>query len=294
MIDGLPQITGAQLAALAPFAPVIGQGVVVFARIVGMIVMMPFFGSMNIPMTVRVAMAAVLAAVVTPTVGDSVIALPGDQVSFILLLVNQVLIGLMLGLVAAFVFSGIESAGRIIDTQRGSNITDIIAPQSGERTSPSGQWLMMLALVIFLATGQHMVLLSGMIQSFHVLPATLSLDWIGDRNHDGLIKEFAGLSSNMLEIAVKVAAPAMLTILLSDVLLGIINRGAPQVNVFMLSMPLKAILGIAAMFTALGATLYFFTGQETGAFRSLLGNPHGPGLGGSLGDILRLMRDGGG
>jgi flagellar biosynthetic protein FliR len=290
IVDGLPPVSGQQLAALAPFAPILGQGVIVFARIVGMLMVMPFFGSMNIPMVVRVGFAFTLAIVITPSVADSIIQMPGDTPAFVLLLVNQLLIGLMLGLVAAFTFYGIESAGRIIDTQRGSNMSDIIAPQSGERTSPSGQWMMMLALVMLLATGQHMTIINGMIQSFHVLPATGSMDWIGDNDHPKLIREFAALSSNMLVIAVKVAAPAMLSILLSDCLLGIINRGAPQVNVFMLSMPIKAILGIAAMSSALAATVFYMTGSH-GAFQELLGKPGGNGLGGDFGHILRLMRN---
>ncbi|MCW2927906.1 MAG: flagellar biosynthetic protein FliR/type secretion protein SpaR/YscT/HrcT, partial [Thermoleophilia bacterium] len=121
--------------------------VAVLARILGFMIVAPFFGGMNIPMTARVGFAVIMAAVTVPYALPTVapaIALElkgGGAFDLLLLAVNQVLVGLMLGFCASFIFYAIESAGRIIDTQRGSNITDIIAPQSGERTSPLGQWL---------------------------------------------------------------------------------------------------------------------------------------------------------
>jgi len=150
----------------------------------------------------------------------------------------------------------------VIDTQRGSNITDIIAPQTGERTSPTGQWLMMLALMILLVSGMHMVMIEGLLNTFKVFPPTLGLGWIGDpmvagRDHPeltGTILAFAKMSGDSLLLTLQIAAPAMITLLLTDVLLGIINRGAPQVNVFALSQVVKGPIGIAAVMLALVPT----------------------------------------
>lgn len=242
----------------------LATALVVFARMVGFFVLAPFFGSMNIPMTVRVSMAAVLSIVAAPLVGTTAVAgvlKSGGGLGFSMLLVNQVLIGLLMGIVCGFVFYGIESAGRVIDTQRGSNISDTIAPQSGERTSPMGQWMMMLALVIFISTGQHLVMLEGIINSFTAFPPTTSLDWVGDpmKGTDSLVKLLADLSGQLLVITMQVAAPAMLSLMLTDVLLGIINRGAPQVNVFALSMVIKGPIGLAAVLMSLASIALFFT-----------------------------------
>lgn len=239
-------------------------GGAVLARLLGFLIVIPFFGSMNIPLTARVAFAVVMAAVITPFVMSDIGESVGREVyqkhefTYVFLLVTQVLVGLMLGFVGAFVFYAIESAGRIIDTQRGSNMTDIIAPQSGERTSPTGQWLMMFALMVLLLSGLHLPMLEGLIQSFSVFPPTVGLEWLGDPiqggadpKMTGTIKEFAWLSGSSLELTMKIAAPAMLTLMLTDVLLGIVNRGAPQVNVFALSQVVKGPIGIAALMVAL-------------------------------------------
>ena len=238
----------------------------VLARILGFMIVGPFFGSMNIPMTARVAFSVIMTAVITPYAQDGVGASIAHELGrnagpfdYLLLLVNQVFIGLFLGFCGSFIFYAIESAGRVIDTQRGSNMADIIAPQSGERTSPTGQFLMMIALVIFVVSGLHMQMLEAFLKTFEVFPPTLGLEWLGDpiqasHGHpelEGVIKTFATMSGNSLLLTLQIAAPAMITLLLTDVLLGIINRGAPQVNVFALSQVVKGPIGIAALMIAL-------------------------------------------
>jgi type III secretion protein SpaR/YscT/HrcT len=237
----------------------------VLARILGFMIVAPFFGSMNIPMTARVGFALVLTAVTVPYVEGTVLAAMekelagGGAFDLLLLLGNQVLVGLMLGFCGSFIFYAIESAGRVIDTQRGSNMTDIIAPQTGERTSPTGQFLMMTALMVLLVSGLHMEMIGGLLNSFEVFPPTLGLEWLGDPlkassenpELEGVIKAFAELSGSSLLLTLQIAAPAMITLMLTDVLLGIINRGAPQVNVFALSQVVKGPIGIAALMIAL-------------------------------------------
>lgn len=272
LLAAIPQVDPA--LAARTFGDIVGTddpqlfllvGLAVLARILGFMIVAPFFGGMNIPMTARVGFAVILTAVTVPYVDGSVRAslrlelAGGGAFDFVLLLANQVLVGLMLGFCASFIFYAIESAGRVIDTQRGSNMTDIIAPQTGERTSPTGQFLMMVALMVLLVSGLHMVMIEGLLNSFNVFPPTLGLEWLGDplrasADHpelEGVIATFAKLSGDSLLLTLQIAAPAMMTLMLTDVLLGIINRGAPQVNVFALSQVVKGPIGIAALMIAL-------------------------------------------
>lgn len=264
-LDVIGTVTGSADPAL-----LLGVGAVVLARTAGFMIVAPFFSSKNIPVTVRAGFAVILTAIVTPFVTPSIAPalnqVKGDPIDIVLLLANQILIGLMLGFVGAFIFYAIESAGRILDTQRGSNMSDIVAPQSGERTSPAGQFLMMVALMILVGTGQHMLILEGLIDSFRIFPATISLDWIGDPlrasatgkpEFYGVIAQFAKLSGDSLLLTLKIAAPTMISLMLADVLLGIINRGAPQVNVFALSQVIKGPIGIAALMVAIGVIITY-------------------------------------
>ncbi len=237
----------------------------VLARLFGFMIVAPFFGSMNVPMPARVGFSVILTAVTLPYVETEVVNSiardlhSGGAFDYLLLLVNQVLVGLFLGFCASFFFYAIESAGRIVDTQRGSNMVDIVAPMTGERTSPTGQFLMMSGLMVLLVSGLHLEMLNGILNSFKVFPPTLGLDWLGDPLHagaahpslEGAVKTFAQMSGDSLLLTLQIAAPAMITLMLTDVLLGIINRGAPQVNVFALSQVVKGPIGIAALMLAL-------------------------------------------
>lgn len=272
LLANIPTIDPAQAART--FGDLVGTedpqifllvGAAVLARILGFMIVAPFFGGMNIPMTARVGFSVILTAVVTPyaigTVGPVLHEelKGGGAFDFVLLLVNQVFIGLFLGFCASFIFYAIESAGRVIDTQRGSNMSDLIAPSTGERTSPTGQFLMQIALMILLVSGMHMQMLEGFLGTFEVFPPKLGLEWLGDplansADHpelQGVIAAFAEMSGASLLLTLQIAAPAMIVLMLTDVLLGIINRGAPQVNVFALSQVVKGPIGIAALMIAL-------------------------------------------
>ena len=266
---------------------ILGTFLVVFARLIGFLVVAPFFGSMNIPMTARVALAVVLSIVIAPFVQDAAapaIVEAGSTLglSFGFLMINQIFIGLMMGFAGSFVFYAVESAGRIIDTQRGSNITDIIAPQTGERTSPIGQFLMMFALMLLITTGMQGMILESFIKTFHIFPPTSSLDWVGYHGAWGksVVKHFADLSGYSLVLTVQIAAPAMISLLLTDVLLGIINRGAPQVNVFVLSQVVKGPIGIASVLIAIIPISNYLQGTI------IPGIAHGPN---SIEAIARIM-----
>jgi flagellar biosynthetic protein FliR len=279
----------------------LAAGLVVLARVIGFMVVVPFFGSQSVPMQMRVAIGVVLTAVITPYVADTAapgIVAAGGGTGFALLLANQVLIGVMLGFVGAFLFFAIEAAGRVLDVQRGDSMPGAPQRETGSQTSPSGNFLMYVALMILIISGQHMRMLGAFIDTFRIFPATTSLDWMGDplakgggsehiSGNSNLIEAFAYMSGHSLELMLQIAAPAMLSLLLADVLLGIINRGAPQVNVFALSQVVKGPIGLAALVVAL-------TGIGLHIEKDVLPNIWGAvDHEGSIRHIAQLMRNGG-
>jgi flagellar biosynthetic protein FliR len=269
---GLPPVTpdgalGLVQAATGYAEPEVALALfgVVLARMLGFVMIAPFFGSMNIPMIARIGFSVALSLVLTPIMmgNDTIVAsvgLSGDGFNYLWMLANQVLVGLFFGFIAAFLFYGIESAGRIIDIQRGANMSEVVAPMTGERSSASGQWLMMLAIVLMLVTGQHMIILNAVISTFEIFPPVMSLDWASSQ----VVNHFADLSGQSLLVTAQIAAPAMITLLLTDVLLGIINRGAPQVNVFVLSQVIKGPIAILAMLVSLEFVAMYITGDISG------------------------------
>lgn len=223
-----------------------------FARLVAFLQIVPFFGGAAVPSRVKVATATALVVIVYPSVAAG---LPAHQplgfgpVGFAALLVKEVLVGFTLGFVASLIFEAIQVAGRIIDSQRGATMGETFAPQLQTRVSELGQFKLQFAIVVFLLIGAHRFFLSALVNSFGIIPAMgfphLAAGWTS------LAVSITELTGQVFSIGVQLAAPAMIALLLTDLFFGIVNRVAPQINVFFLSLPVKMIVGLLVVLIAL-------------------------------------------
>ncbi len=216
------------------------------ARFVAFINIVPFFGGQSVPTQVKVATATALVLITYPSV-ISEIPMDGTPlgfgpVGFIALVAKEVFVGFTLGFVASVVFQAVTVAGRIIDFQRGSSMGELLAPQVQQQVSQLGQFKIQLAIVVFLAIGAHRFFISALVRSFEFIPATkfpqIEAGWTP-------AAEFiAVLTASVFSIGIQLAVPAVLALLLTDLFFGLINRVAPQANVFFLSLPVKMAMGI--------------------------------------------------
>ena len=217
-----------------------------FARFVSFVAIVPFFGGAVVPAPVKIALATALTIVAYPSL---VAELPADgsplgfgAVGFIGMLAKEAFVGFTLGFVASLVFEAIQVAGRIADFQRGSTMSELFAPQLQERVSELGQFNLQLAIAIFLATGAHLAFIRTLVGSYEFIPAlkfpNIQAGWVP-------AAEFLTIMTGyVLSLGIQLAIPIVITLLLADLFFGLINRVAPQVNVFFLSMPVKMWLGI--------------------------------------------------
>jgi flagellar biosynthetic protein FliR len=217
-----------------------------FARFVSFITIVPFFGGQVVPAQVKVATATALVIITYPSLLAELPTdgspLPFGAVGFIGMIGKEVFVGFTLGFVASMVFEAVQVAGRIADLQRGSSMSELFAPQLQERVSEFGQFQVQLAIVIFLTTGAHRFFISALVKSFEYIPAlkfpNIEPGWTP-------AAEFMTLmTGSVLSIGVQLAVPIIITLLLTDLFFGLVNRVAPQVNVFFLSMPVKMWIGI--------------------------------------------------
>ncbi len=217
-----------------------------FARYISFIRVVPFFGGQVVPSQVKVATAMSLVIVTypaliaeLPTDGSP---LPFGAVGFIAMIAKEMFVGFTLGFVASLVFEAVQVAGRLADMQRGSSMGELFAPQLQERVSELGQFKLQLAIVIFLTTGAHRYFISALVRSFLFIPV---LKFPHIENGWTPAAQFLTLmTGSVLSIGVQLAVPIIITLLLTDLFFGFINRVAPQVNVFFLSMPVKMWIGI--------------------------------------------------
>lgn len=227
----------------------------IIARIAGVFTQAPVFNSRSFNTSAKAALAVWLALIlwfVTPLSPQ----LPSSALAFVLLLINEVAFGFLIGLICNVLFIAIQSAGEMMDVQMGLSVAQALDPTFGAVISVIGRLTFFTALTVFLVLDGHHMLLSALHQSFTVLPAGQPFAF-GNYN---LVMQLSMLVSNLWLTALKIAAPILLLIFISDFTFGIVSRVAPQVNVFMLGFQVKPSLGLFA-FTILVPFLIKYIGK---------------------------------
>ena len=212
--------------------------VMVVTRISAFLLVIPVFGWKTIPVRIKVGLIVLISiffSVITP------LAIQPKNVSVleaILLLANEAAYGFALGLVAAVVFSAVRLAGRIIERQMGMAMAEVMDPLTGERTQPLGSLLEMIFILLFLSANGHHLLLLIISKSYEAFPAgqipTIPVLTAG------VVK--AG--SAMFIAGLKLSAPILAAFLLLMVVLAILARIVPEMNILFISLPMRVGLGL--------------------------------------------------
>lgn len=153
-----------------------------------------------------------------------------------LLVAKEVLLGLLIGFVAAIPFWAVEASGFLIDNQRGAAMASLLNPSLGSQTSPTGLLLTQTLITLFFAGGAFLALLTALFQSYTSWPVAHFLPMVGPQ----WVSFFYSQFSQMLLLCALLAAPLMIAMFLAEFGLALISRFAPSLNVFVLAMPIKS------------------------------------------------------
>lgn len=239
------------LAGLAPQALLF---VLIATRLGAMIATAPVFSSRTIPVRVKSGLVVLLAFLSLPLVEAQGGVPPTHALSVILLVGKEAIIGLAFGLMAQFVFAGIQTAGSFIDMNAGFAIARAIDPTSGINLSVLGRWYNLVAISAFIAIGGHQWLVAGVVQSFELAPP-LEMPQMS-----AIVEGVLSSGDDILLIALQVGGPIMAALLVTDVVLGLLSRSVPQMNVFLVGLPLKIVVALSATAILLPAFLAFMNG----------------------------------
>lgn len=246
----------------------------VLSRVAGIFAALPTFGGRSVPVNIKVVTVFMITLVCFPVLKITPPPMPGDAFNLGFLALSEVAVGLTLAFVAQMVFSAVEFSGQIIGMQMGLTISSIIDPTRGTQVQLMSVLQSLFATLLFLALDVHHVFIRAVIESFRVIP-------IGGWHISGeLISFLVQRTSDIFVIGIRLAAPVMVSLLLASVALGVMARAFPQMNVFIVSMPLNIGLGLLIM----GGTLMIFFHVLNVAF----GN-----LSGQISTLFRLMAKGG-
>jgi flagellar biosynthetic protein FliR len=216
---------------------------VVTSRVAGFIGAVPVISSAQTPGRIKTAMVIAISLALFPVMADAVPKVSFAPLPFLLLMISELLLGLLLGLVARLIFTAVEFGATVIGYQMGFAAAEIFDPQSERQVALISQFQNIFAILIFLAINGHHLFLQTAVRSYELLPPG-QLDFSGQA-----IPFLMELTSHMFAIGVQFSAPVLAVLLLSGLILGVLARVFPQLNVFLLSFPIN--IGTAFIVIAL-------------------------------------------
>ncbi|MDR1945580.1 MAG: type III secretion system export apparatus subunit SctT [Desulfovibrio sp.] len=255
------------------------HGILLFigsVRLLTFFFIVPFMSGEAVPGQLRFALAVILSLFVYPTFADIELPASGAELFLHLLLIlsKELLVGFVLAYTAGVIFWAMLSAGFLLDNQRGAGMGQVTDPGSEESTSLFGAFLNQITVYLLFSTGAFVQIVLLLLTSYGVCPPGFEP---GGGAVEAVPVFLMGQFSRLMIVTVVFAAPIVLICLLTDVGLGLVNRFAPQLNVFFLSMPVKSALGLLMVLFYLGTLiplitreLFFITGRAN-AFWSILG-----------------------
>lgn len=221
----------------------------VLFRVSGMLVSSPLVSMQSIPQRTKVGLAAVVALLLFPIYGTQ-LTVPVNLIQFALLVLQESLIGLLLGFTVRLVFASVQMAGEYISLQMGLSIASVIDPITQTQSPVIGQVFFYFAAFLFLSLNIHHALFAAVDRSFHWLPLG---HFIGEgRLTAGLMAErMIHLGSEVFVLALMVGVPVMGVLLCTEIALGFVAKVMPQMNIFMVGLPLKVGLGFLLLQSSL-------------------------------------------
>ncbi|MBN9117174.1 MAG: flagellar biosynthetic protein FliR, partial [Pandoraea sp.] len=200
----------------------------------------PLFGDVSVPSTVKIGLAGIVALALAPVLGPMPAVSPFSWEG-LWIMVQQIVIGAALGWCMQIVFSAISMAGDFVGLQMGLSFATLLTPNSDGSTAVLGMLLNVVAMLVFLATNGHLVMFATLVQSFTVLPVSAvplsSVGW----------HYLAMLGGQLFMLALMLSLPLVAALLICNLALGILNRAAPQLNIFAVGFPLTLGVGLVVI-----------------------------------------------
>jgi flagellar biosynthetic protein FliR len=230
--------------------------------------MTPVFGTADIPITFRALLAFSLAVLITPTQWFVEIREPETLPMYAIVLAAELAIGLALGLGLYIFFSGLELAGEIMGHVGGLSVAQIFDPISGDNTPLLSRLTHSLALVVFICCGGIRMTLTGLLDTFESIPlggGTIPVE-LGNTLVVILTLSFG--------LAFRVAAPVMVGVLVSMLVIGLLGRTLPQLNLMSIGFSVNAMVTFGILALSVGGIAYCFQERITDVFSLILQTLH--------------------
>jgi flagellar biosynthetic protein FliR len=230
-------------------------------RIASMLMTMPVFGTTLVPGRVRLYFALAITLVIAPVL-PAMPTVEALDLSALLLVGEQIIIGAAMGLSLQLFFHIFVVAGQIIAVQMGMGFASMVDPTNGVSSAVIGQFFTMLITLLFLAMNGHLVVLDILVESFNTMPVGGGL----------LVNNFWELATGLgvvMSSGLRLVLPAITALLVINIAFGVMTRAAPQLNIFSIGFPLTLVLGMVILWMSMGDILNQYQPMVTDALQAL-------------------------
>ncbi|NHQ85861.1 flagellar biosynthetic protein FliR [Iodobacter sp. HSC-16F04] len=215
-----------------------------FCRIFGFLLADPFYSSKAISVKVRVCVAIFISLIIAPVL-PAMPQVPVVSPAGILIVINQLLIGIAIGYIVRIIFSAMEMAGHLAGLQMGLGFASFYDPLHATSVPIVAQFLSLMTILVFLALNGHLMVLHTLLDSFTSLPVRAEpISGLGFK----LLVDYGAL---IFRAGVLLSLPVIGSLLVTNLAVGIMTRAAPQLNVFAVGFPLMMGIGLLAMYLSM-------------------------------------------
>jgi flagellar biosynthetic protein FliR len=224
----------------------------IISRMTGMMLTAPVFSSRQVPRMIKITVVLVISGLMSFYIPVDSTLLTSDGL-LIIAVILEFLVGYLIGWISYLIFGAVQLAGQLIDMQLGFGMVNVLDPQSGIQVPLTGNFIYLLALIVYLNLDGHHYLFEAIARSYQTLPV------LGWHMSGGLMELLLRCVGDIFIIAGKIAMPVIIALLISELGMGFIARTVPQMNIFVVGMSLKILLGLMVLFMIMPAILWFFS-----------------------------------
>jgi len=224
----------------------------IFVRVTSFFTITKVFFPNGTPKTLKMFFALIFSVTLLGGIDNSAIESITNNYILITYIISEITTGLILGLITNVAFEVVIMAGSLMDVHIGLSMVNVLDPNSSTNTSITGNLLHFIAMVVFFAINGHHMLIKSLVESFILVPLGQTI--ISGESMMALIE----VISKYFVIGLQIAIPIVLIIIITDLCMGLISRAVPQINVMVLGMPVKILVGMVAITIALPIIIKMF------------------------------------
>jgi len=215
----------------------------------------PGWGEQAAPPTLRLAAAVLVTAVLAPTLAGQTPPMPRDLGAIVPLIACEIIVGLMLGGGARLMMSALQVAGATAGIASGLGFAQQVDPIASQPAAIFSGFFSLMGVVLVMSAGLHLVMIEAAVDSYTIFPPG-KLPLVGDASVFVI-----DAVANSFRLGIQIAAPVVIFSLIFNIALGLVSRLLPQIQVFMIAMPLSIMLGLAVIALGMGGGLLVWLGE---------------------------------